>query len=113
MPYKNKIDQQRSQRKHYEANKKKIINRAGVHKKKQRNELRVLIRLIKSQPCVDCKKQYPYYVMDFDHRFANKVLEVSLMVGRAVSKDTLLSEIKKCEVVCANCHRERTHARSI
>ena len=47
--------------------------------------------------------------MDFDH-IGSKRLEVSRLVfvsGTAA----LLEEIKKCEVVCANCHRIRTMRR--
>jgi hypothetical protein len=57
---------------------------------------------------MDCKKKYPPYVMDFDHRDRS---EKAFEVGRGlyVSIKRLLIEIAKCDVVCANCHRERTH----
>jgi predicted HNH restriction endonuclease len=28
------------------------------------------------------------------------------------ARKQILNEIKKCDVVCSNCHRERTHHRS-
>ena len=68
-----------------------------------------LIRAAKNKPCADCGIYYPYYVMQFDHtrlkRFA---------VSHHTTSHTLESiktEIKKCDVVCANCHAERTHKR--
>jgi len=49
--------------------------------------------------------------MDFDH-IGEKRVEVSRLIyvsGTAA----LLSEIEKCEVVCANCHRIRTIRRLV
>jgi hypothetical protein len=47
--------------------------------------------------------------MDFDH-IGPKTAEVSSMV-RTLSTERLLAEVRKCEVVCANCHRVRTYLR--
>lgn len=72
---------------------------------------RALIQEAKNRPCTDCGVQYPYYVMEFDHLDAGtKEFNVSAGVTRA-SYERLLAEIAKCEVVCANCHAERTHQR--
>lgn len=73
-------------------------------------KLRDHIRQVKEQtPCADCKVQYPPCVMDFDH-LRDKSFNVSNVRGWA-SLETLKAEIAKCELVCANCHRLRTHAR--
>lgn len=32
-------------------------------------------------------------------------------IGPTSKRSTLLEEIAKCQVVCANCHAMRTHAR--
>lgn len=84
--------------------------------KQQRSDNTVLFREIireaKSVPCMDCEQTYPYYVMDFDHREGvDKIYNIGRMGRR--SKKALLAEIAKCDVVCANCHRERTHARAL
>jgi len=72
-----------------------------------------LVYAAKDVPCADCGVKYPPYVMDFDHRPG----EVKLFnVGQSRSGrplEDILLEIKKCDVVCSNCHRERTHQRSI
>lgn len=68
--------------------------------------MREIIREAKAVPCADCGQRYPYYVMDFDHR-EDKVIIVSKLPERG-SVAKLLAEIAKCDVVCANCHRERT-----
>ena len=65
----------------------------------------------KNKPCADCGIEYPYWVMDFDHRPGTaKVVNVARMVASG-SMERLLQEIAKCDVVCANCHRTRTHQR--
>jgi hypothetical protein len=82
------------------------------YKKYQRTTVERLIetkKVAKERPCADCGVQYPHYVMDFDHR-EDKKFTISKMAGR-VSQQRLKEEIAKCDVVCANCHRERTHQR--
>jgi hypothetical protein len=63
------------------------------------------------EPCVDCSIRYPYYVMQFHHRDpAVKKFNVSDFrrnSGWAMQK--LHDEIAKCDILCANCHAERTH----
>ena len=73
---------------------------------------RELVRKAKEVPCKDCGNEYPHYVMQFDHLDPKlKVREVSRMVSSGVSEETLLVEILKCEIVCANCHAARTYHR--
>jgi hypothetical protein len=59
-----------------------------------------------SHPCKDCGRFYPHYVMDFDH-LGNKVMNVSRMIG--YKRERIEQEIAKCDLVCSNCHRIRTH----
>jgi len=92
-------------RKYYEANKAKF---AARNKAKQQ-EFVAIIHTHKSKPCADCKVQYPYYVMDFDH-LGDKKFEISQR-GNISSVKKLLDEIAKCDVVCSNCHRTRTWQR--
>ena len=65
-----------------------------------------------STPCMDCKILYPYYVMDFDHVRGRKHKNVMELVP-TLSKKKIDEEIAKCEVVCSNCHRIRTHLRKM
>ena len=75
-------------------------------------ERRHLVIEAKSRPCADCRIQYPYYVMDFDHRNGS-TKEFGLNAVHRVTKRAILREIAKCDVVCANCHRERTYQRQL
>jgi hypothetical protein len=48
-------------------------------------------------------------VLEFDHRDrTTKRHDVSTLVRKKFSWSTILAEINKCDVVCANCHRRRT-----
>ena len=61
---------------------------------------------MKLRPCVDCKEVFNPCAMDFDHVRGRKFKSVSQMKGVSLSR--IKAEIRKCEVVCANCHRIRT-----
>lgn len=79
----------------------------------QRNEeLKKRIRQLKNVPCVDCGQSFDPVCMDFDHlpEFT-KSMDISLMMRHRFSWEKILAETRKCEVVCANCHRLRTKAR--
>jgi hypothetical protein len=65
---------------------------------------------LKKEPCTDCGESYPPYVMDFDH-LDDKTEGISSMTRRNRSWESILKEIAKCELVCSNCHRVRTHER--
>jgi hypothetical protein len=64
-----------------------------------------------STPCADCQQSYPHYVMDFDHVHGEKLANVADITRVNHSRKKVWDEIAKCELVCANCHRIRTHQR--
>lgn len=72
---------------------------------------RAIIRAAKEVPCADCGIQYPYYVMQFDHLDGDEKAFNIGQVGPTSGRPKLLAEIAKCEVVCANCHSERSYRR--
>ena len=87
--------------------------RAGVLRgaKVSRARKRAVVDALKQKPCQDCGVAYPPYVMDFDHVWGKKFASVADIVASTSSERMLLEEIEKCDLVCANCHRERTHRR--
>lgn len=77
----------------------------------KREEIRRIIAEAKNVPCLDCRKRYPSYVMDFDHVTGDKCFNIGMAASRNTPLAALLEEIAKCDVVCANCHRERSYGR--
>lgn len=112
MAYKNKSDQAANAKKHYERNREAMIARAAANREKTRERNREFIRKAKDVPCADCGVKYPYYVMDFDH-LSDKEWNIAKMVGQCAPLERIQKEVDKCDVVCSNCHRERTHSRIV
>ena len=80
---------------------KKILH---AHKQK----IYDLVRKAKEQPCHNCGKTYPYYVMDFDHIRGKKNFLISHAITNTTSIMNIEKEMAKCDLICANCHRIRT-----
>lgn len=106
MAWKDPEKQRAAIRRHYYANREMYIQKAMLRKKAIRQWLN---EYKESLPCTDCKKNYPYYVMDFDH-IHSKASNISALIN-SCSMTKIKAEIAKCEIVCANCHRERTFSR--
>ena len=70
------------------------------------------IAALKNKPCADCGKPYPHYVMDFDHVDPLAKGGGISELAHAGLRSKALEEIKKCAVVCSNCHRTRTWNRA-
>ena len=46
------------------------------------------------------------YVLDFHHRNGEEKVETINHMIKSASAQTLQKELEKCDVLCANCHRE-------
>jgi hypothetical protein len=89
------------------ANKKKWVEYA-IKRCDKRHDL---LAIIKNRPCLDCAGWFEPCQMDFDHRDeSTKYKSVSALWGFKLK--TIIKEIKKCDLVCANCHRLRTYRRN-
>lgn len=74
---------------------------------KCRAERRELADSLKNA-CISCGYSRCKQALDFHHRDgADKDTEVSKLVKAMASVKRIMAEIAKCDVVCANCHRER------
>lgn len=62
---------------------------------------------LKKAPCADCRGTFDPKAMEFDHTTEDKVTCVSECWSWAKMQE----EAAKCDLVCANCHRVRTHDR--
>lgn len=92
---------------HDEARKRSNVTRMAI--------IATIIEPILLSGCVDCGKKFPVESMDFDHVRGDKTISISRLSTSSYSNDELLDileeELKKCEAVCANCHRIRTYNR--
>ena len=60
-----------------------------------------------SKGCSDCGYNKHHSALEFDHIKGQKDMNVCFAKSITQAKN----EIKKCEVVCSNCHRVRTYNR--
>jgi hypothetical protein len=66
--------------------------------------------LKESMPCTDCGGSFHHAAMTWDHLPGReKINDVSNL--RRFSRQAVLAEIAKCELVCANCHAVRSYER--
>jgi hypothetical protein len=87
--------------------KDKTINRT----KSARTKIKQFIQEYKSnKKCADCGEDYPYWIMEFDH-LRDKKFTIGRYNLKTISLDVIKEEVLKCDVVCANCHRNRTFNR--
>jgi hypothetical protein len=92
-----------------------VLNRAGQKRRVVQRNRRVraehrerLTDYLLEHPCVDCGEA-DVRVLDLDHEDpAQKSQNVGRLVTLALPWATVLAEIDKCSVRCANCHRRRT-----
>src|ERR1700680_2712090 len=90
-----------------------VGTRAKAGRKRTEHARRALLVGLKDTPCADCEHEYPSYVMDFDHVRGVKCFNLSRANSRGLSIERILREAAKCDVVCANCYRDRTHQRRL
>ncbi|MDE3102721.1 MAG: hypothetical protein KGJ98_10850 [Chloroflexota bacterium] len=63
------------------------------------------------KPCTDCGKLFPIAAMQWDHLPGyQKSGDISAMTR--VTREEVLEELAKCELVCVNCHALRTLRRA-
>ena len=94
---------------HYAANRQRYVDQARERKRiVAERRMRFLLDYFAEHPCRDCGEDDPV-VLEFDH-LSDKAFNIShALPFRAWA--TILAEIAKCDVVCANCHRRRTATR--
>jgi hypothetical protein len=77
---------------------------AILNEARRRKNMEILMAHFEDHPCVDCGETDPV-VLDFDH-IDGKNYTISKILS--YSAQTLMREIQRCEVRCANCHRKKT-----
>ena len=88
-------------------------NREDLYKAQKRHRIKVresLLEFLSQKECLDCGENDPI-VLDFDHRDRpTKFKAIHQMLSGHYSRASVLKEIDKCDVRCANCHRRKTYA---
>ena len=69
--------------------------------------IRQVANAAKDVPCMDCGVRYPLCATDFDHVRGKKLFGLNDATSHSLQK--VKDEIAKCDVVCANCHADRTY----
>lgn len=81
----------------------------------QRRQRQVVLtarmRALKQDPCMDCGGRFHPVAMTFDHRPGTvKIRDLATLAQRGCT-GLFNEELKKCDLVCANCHAVRTFMR--
>lgn len=97
---------------HYRQNKPAYKRRAKQKDDQVRNAVRdYLVAFLSENPCVDCGESDPI-VLDFDHRDGElKSFNIGDARRSGYSLASVQSEVAKCDIRCANCHRRITYRR--
>lgn len=91
----------------YEKNRERQIASAGRNTKRRRGDRAgEVLRLRQASTCADCGERNPL-LLDFDH-VRDKHADVSSLVHTGRSSAVIESELAKCVIRCANCHRRKT-----
>lgn len=98
-------------REHYVTHKERVQGRNKATKRSNREKGQEhLHKVLSGARCADCGTTDPA-VLTFDHVRGQKKYDVSNMVSRGMSLDSLHIEIGKTEIVCFNCHMKREQKR--
>lgn len=101
-----------SSKAYYAANKEKHVAVITARKKRTIAENRQkLLEYYTENPCMDCGIK-DLRVLEPDHREnEDKEYNVSRLLTGGYSWAKVLTELRKCDIVCSNCHKIRTYSR--
>jgi hypothetical protein len=103
-------------KKHKLSGKDSVCKKCRVVEAMANDRLKKLLvqRFLQSRSCVDCGCK-DWKLLENDHTEDDKAQNANGLSYRTISKlptlEKIISELKKCEVVCIKCHRLRTHRR--
>lgn len=103
MPYRDAEKQKQYLVNHYQKHKEAYKSRQQQRKKL----LREWFNAIKADAkCMICSENESV-CLDYHHRDAKtKVDKISSLVSWMATKEEILAEMEKCDVLCSNCHRK-------
>ncbi len=87
-------------------------DKENLYKAQKRHRIKVrgrLLEFLSDKNCLDCAEDDPI-VLEFDHRDQRtKFKSIYQMLSGHYSWESVLKEICKCDIRCANCHRRKTY----
>lgn len=108
MPHKNKSDERKWRKKWWSLLSKERKQEMQAKANLRNRQLKLFLAKYKLEKgCKDCGFNKHHAALDFDHVLGEKKFNVCLAKSISQAKE----EIKKCDVVCANCHRVRSYNR--
>jgi len=90
---------------YYHWNKEKQDEQRERHRQKRREWYHDLKR---ERGCKLCDEDEPV-CLDFHHTSDDKKASVGTLATGGYAKETVLEEVEKCDLLCANCHRKVTY----
>lgn len=104
MVYKCNKKQLEYQKEYYKKNKERFVARQREKRKRLREWFRE--EIVAKVSCKECGENHPATI-DFHHRDpSTKEGGVTTLLGSKFSKKKVIEELKKCDVLCSNCHRK-------
>ena len=79
--------------------------------RKRRTNWRLAGMIKVASGCIDCGYAAHAEALQFDHTGDDKKGNVSVLISSDYSWATIMTEINKCEIRCANCHAVKTSHR--
>lgn len=92
-----------TRKKYYASNKNQIIKK----QREKRRECQLWVRQFKDK-CKNCGENHPA-CLDFHHVGKKEAGIANMIHTKNITdnlKNKIIDEIKKCEVLCSNCHRK-------
>ena len=103
MAYKNKEEQSEYMKSWYAKNKER--QRDTVRKRRQETS-KWFVEYKRNLKCEECGENHPA-CLDFNHLDRDlKEGNIGAMIWQGYKKESILEEMSKCKVLCANCHRK-------
>lgn len=89
----------------YERIRNKSPERKELRRKKRKQALKFIRNFKINKSCVECGWKKHTEILNFHHKNP-KEKKISLSGGNigSLSKEKILMEIKKCDLLCPNCH---------
>jgi hypothetical protein len=90
----------------YERNKVSERKKAAARSKQRRKETYAWLREFKRSLCCNRCPETDWRCLEFHHLDPSEKDFVIATAAKSWGKNRILKEMKKCEVLCANCHRK-------